>query len=78
MLQQPAGRPQSVTVADRQALTLMPLVRAELDELELSLLTMARGRGMSWSQVAFGLGLGSAQAAQQRFDRLDRRAEAND
>jgi hypothetical protein len=60
------------------ALTLMPLVRAELDELEFSLLTMARGRGMSWSQVAFGLGLGSAQAAQQRYDRLTRRTEANE
>jgi hypothetical protein len=56
------------------ALTLVPLVRAELDELELGLLLMARGRGMTWAEIAFGLGLGSAQAAQQRHDRLASRA----
>jgi hypothetical protein len=58
------------------ALTLIPLVRADLDELELSLLAMARGRGMTWAEIAFGLGLGSAQAAQQRHDRLASRTEA--
>ena len=52
------------------ALTLLPLVRSELDELELALLRMARGEGMTWAQIAFGLGMGSAQAAQQRHDRL--------
>ncbi|WP_035856344.1 hypothetical protein [Cryptosporangium arvum] len=56
------------------ALTLVPLVRTELDELELGLLTMARGRGMTWADIAFGLGLGSAQAASQRHDRLAARA----
>ncbi|GAA0278563.1 DNA-binding protein [Cryptosporangium japonicum] len=56
------------------ALTLIPLVRAELDELELSVLSMARGRGMTWADIAFGLGLGSAQAASQRHDRLAARS----
>ncbi|MFI5954280.1 DNA-binding protein [Cryptosporangium sp. NPDC051539] len=57
------------------ALTLVPLVRAELDELELGLLLMARGRGMTWADIAFGLGLGSAQAASQRHDRLSSRTD---
>ena len=57
------------------ALTLVPLVRAELDELELSLILMARGRGMTWAEIAFGLGLGSAQAAAQRHERLTSRTE---
>jgi len=56
------------------ALTLMPMVRAEIDQLEASLLMIARGRGMTWQELAFGLGLGSAQAARQRYERLNRRA----
>jgi hypothetical protein len=58
------------------ALTLLPLVRSELDELEVSLLIMARGRGMTWQEIAFGLGLGTAQAAQQRYERLASRTES--
>lgn len=58
------------------ALTLMPLVRAEADQMEASLLTIARGRGMTWQELAFGLGLGSAQAAQQRYERLSRRTDS--
>jgi hypothetical protein len=52
------------------ALTLMPSARAELDQLEASLLKIARAQGMTWQELAFGLGLGSAQAARQRYDRL--------
>jgi hypothetical protein len=55
------------------ALSLLPLLRAELDDLEIGLLTMARGEGATWSQIAGASGLGSAQAAQQRHDRLARR-----
>jgi hypothetical protein len=55
------------------ALTLMPMVRAEIDQLESSLLMIARGRGMTWQEMAFWLGLGSAQAARQRYERLTRR-----
>ncbi|MEV0157084.1 DNA-binding protein [Micromonospora sp. NPDC050686] len=52
------------------ALTLLPHLRAEVDALEAGLLTMARARGLTWQAIAFGLGLGSAQAAKQRFERL--------
>jgi hypothetical protein len=55
------------------ALTLIPHVRADLDALEAGLLTMARSRGLTWQAIAFGLGLGTAQAARQRFDRLAER-----
>ncbi|TDC74176.1 DNA-binding protein [Streptomyces hainanensis] len=55
------------------ALTLLPRVRAELDELEAGLLTMARGRGLTWQELAFGLGLGTPQAARQRLARLAER-----
>ncbi|MFC4331000.1 DNA-binding protein [Streptomyces andamanensis] len=52
------------------ALSLVPLARAEMDELEAGLLTMARGRGMTWPEIAFGLGLATPQAARQRHERL--------
>lgn len=55
------------------ALTLMPKVHAEVDELETLLLTVARRHGITWQTIAFGLGLGSAQAAKQRYERLERR-----
>jgi hypothetical protein len=55
------------------ALTLMPVVRAEVDRLEASLLLIARGQGMTWQELAFALGLGSAQAARQRYERLAHR-----
>jgi len=64
----------SVDAADlTAALTLMPKVRAEIDFLEESLLLIARGQGMTWQELAFALGLGSAQAARQRYERLTRR-----
>ena len=56
------------------ALNLLPLVRAEVDDLEIGLLTMARGEGLTWAQIAAVLCMGSAQAAQQRHDRLTSRA----
>jgi hypothetical protein len=55
------------------ALTLMPMVRAEVDQMEASLLLIARGQGMTWQELAFGLGLGSPQAARQRYERLNLR-----
>lgn len=58
------------------ALTLMPRLRADVDALEESLLLVARGRGLTWQQIAFALGLGSAQAARQRYERLTGRAAA--
>jgi hypothetical protein len=59
------------------ALTLIPSARAELDQLEASLLLIARGQGMTWQELAFGLGLGSAQAARQRYERLALRTGAD-
>lgn len=59
------------------ALSLVPLVRGEMDELETGLLQMARGRGMTWQEIAFGLGLGTPQAARQRYERLAARAAAD-
>jgi hypothetical protein len=55
------------------ALTLVPMVRAEMDEQEFLLIMMARGRGLTWNEIAFGLGLATPQAAQQRHDRLAQR-----
>lgn len=55
----------------------MPLVRGETDDLETGLLQMARGRGMTWQEIAFGLGLGTPQAARQRYERLAGRAAAD-
>lgn len=60
------------------ALTLVPRVRADVDTLEAGLLTLARERGLTWQQIAFGLGLGSAQAARQRFERVLGRTAATD
>lgn len=57
------------------ALTLVPLARAEFDQMEVGLLTMAKGRGMTWQELAYGLGLGTAQAASQRHERLRSRTE---
>ncbi|RKS09052.1 hypothetical protein DFP74_4780 [Nocardiopsis sp. Huas11] len=56
------------------ALSLLPTARAEFDQMELGVLEMAKGRGMTWQEIAFGLGLGTAQAARQRHERLSRRA----
>ncbi|KOT89028.1 DNA-binding protein [Streptomyces sp. NRRL F-5755] len=75
-----ARRDESEPEVDRAditaALSLLPLVRGELDELEAGLLRMARGRGMTWPDVAFGLGLGTPQAARQRYERLVGRTRA--
>ncbi|MER6383010.1 DNA-binding protein [Streptomyces sp. NPDC001250] len=60
------------------ALSLVPLMRAEMDELEAGLLQMARGRGMTWPDIAFGLGLGTPQAARQRYERLAGRTAVDD
>ncbi|WP_377270077.1 DNA-binding protein [Peterkaempfera sp. SMS 1(5)a] len=64
------GEPEVDRADITAALSLIPLVRAEMDELEAGLLQMARGRGMTWQEIAFGLGLGTQQAARQRYARL--------
>lgn len=56
------------------ALTLLPAARAEVDQMEAGLLFTTRARGLSWPQISRALGLGSPQAAQQRFGRVTGRA----
>lgn len=56
------------------ALALLPAARAEADQVEAALLFTARARGLSWARISRAIGLGSPQAAQQRFDRITSRA----
>jgi hypothetical protein len=56
------------------ALALLPAARAEADQIETALLFIARGQGLSWPRISRAMGLGSPQAAQQRFDRVTGRA----
>jgi hypothetical protein len=56
------------------ALTLLPASRAEVDQAEAALLFTGRARGLSWPRISRAMGLGTAQAAQQRFDRVTGRA----
>ena len=58
------------------ALTLLPAARAEMEQLETALLFTARAQGLSWGRISRAMGLGSAQAALQRFDRLTSRVES--
>ncbi|MGA5122180.1 DNA-binding protein [Streptomyces pseudogriseolus] len=64
------GEPEVDQADITAALSLVPRARGEMDELETGLLQMARGRGMTWQEIAFGLGLGTPQAARQRYERL--------
>ena len=57
------------------ALALLPAARAELDQTEAALLFTARAQGLSWPRISRAMGLGSPQAAQQRFDRVAGRAQ---
>ena len=55
------------------ALDALPSIvglRERLDRCELMLIEAARASGASWTRVAEALGLGSRQAAEQRFLRL--------
>ncbi len=52
------------------ALTLLRAARAEVDQLEAATLLLARAQGLSWPRISRAMGLASAQAAQQRFDRV--------
>lgn len=56
------------------ALALLPAARAEADQVEAALLFTARARGLSWARISQAIGLGSPQAAQQRFGRISSRA----
>jgi glutathione S-transferase len=72
-----SGRGTPVDALDLQAaLALVSAARAELDGLETALLFLARAEGLTWPQISRNLGLRSAQAAQQRLDRLTARPSA--
>ena len=62
--------------AAQAALTLLPAARAEMDQLEAAALLTARSHGLSWPQISRAMGLASAQAAQQRCDRVTGRVES--
>ncbi|MBF9128402.1 DNA-binding protein [Plantactinospora sp. S1510] len=59
------------------AITLLAAARAEVDQLEAGLLFVARAEGLTWAQVAQALGLRTAQAAQQRHERVLARLDGN-
>lgn len=56
-------------------LTLLSAAREEMDALESALVFLARAERLTWQQIAQSLGLRSAQAAQQRLDRLPGRQD---
>lgn len=57
-----------------QALQHLAPRRRNLDRIEHEIITLARNTGMSWREIAAGLGLDSPQAAQQRYQRLGGKA----
>ncbi|SEC15421.1 hypothetical protein [Rhodococcus koreensis] len=59
-------------------LRLLSSARVELDQIEAGLLFAARSSGLTWPQIAEALGLGTAQAAQQRLNRVFARAGDRD
>ena len=68
------ANPVPVEASDlRAALALVAAARGEMDAVETALLFLARAEGLTWPQIAESLGLRSAQAAQQRLDRLSDR-----
>jgi hypothetical protein len=58
------------------ALSLLAAARAEVEQLETAMLFAARAHGMSWARISRAMGLGSAQAALQRYNRLVDRVES--
>ena len=55
---------------------LLVEARAELDQVEAALLFAARSAGVTWPDLSEALGLRSAQAAQQRLNRVTARLDA--
>jgi hypothetical protein len=60
----------------RQALTLLPAARAEVEGLEAGLLFTARRAGLTWAQIAQAMGFRSPQACQQHYTRLTARQDS--
>jgi hypothetical protein len=70
-----AGRDDLSEQALLAALALLPAARAETDQIEAALLLTARSSGLPWPRISRAMGLASAQAAQQRFERVTGRVE---
>ena len=47
--------------------------RASLDRREYAMIHSARALGVTWKRIAGALGVDSPQAAQQRYERLQKR-----
>ena len=60
----------------RAALELAGLDQQAAETREINVVARLRERGVSWREIAHHRGLQSAQAAQQRYDRLTRPPEA--
>ncbi len=60
------------------AIALLAAARAELDQIEAGLLFVARAEGLTWAEIARALGLRTAQAAQQRHERVLARLDGVD
>jgi hypothetical protein len=60
----------------RAALELVGLDQRNAETREINVIARLRERGVSWREIAHHRGLRSAQAAQQRFERLTRPPEA--
>ena len=73
-----ARTPEVDTEVVMTGVSMLEAARAELDQIEAALLFAARSAGITWADVATALGLGSAQAAQQRFDRVLARTDQAD
>lgn len=54
---------------------LLDSARSELDQVEAALLFAARAAGMTWPELSGALGLRSAQAGQQRLNRIAARLD---
>lgn len=54
-------------------LALIDSARSDLDALETALVFTARAEGLTWARIAEAMGMGSPQAAQQRYQRTSER-----
>lgn len=54
-------------------LALIDSARSDLDALETALVFTARAEGLTWARIAEVMGMGSPQAAQQRYQRTSER-----
>lgn len=70
-----AAEPEPTVEELGAALGLFEQMRTQLDRLETQVVMEARRRGMDWKHIAPHQGLGSSQAASQRYQRLMTRLE---